>query len=225
MVLWLLTTMLCSKCHVFRYNRTINNKNCSLIIIRNPAATNVSPASSPLLLPPPLISRAERISNFTKLCSCFGFGWLYIPSAGENNFFSSPFDYELVAFEGITWSLVEEKKRDAVPCCQKTIPNEKTRALIDSSSTTSSTKLKEFKPKYNPQVCSVCLEEFDHGDALFTIACDHTFHHDCAVQLFLKDCYKCPCCQRPAATWYFSGTCPETTDIQLSNYGTFFASV
>ena len=203
--IWLIWTLmrlfLCSKCHVFRYNRSVSNYTTSFILIRK--TINITThQSSPQLTSP----------SFIKLCSCFGFCLVYIPTEKGKKFLSST-NNDLVAFEGITWSLVvEEEEKDSI------IPRTTRTNFAETSLSTKPTK-------YN-QVCSVCLDQFVHGDTLFTLACEHTFHFNCAIQLFLKDCYKCPYCQRVVDTQYSPGTSfTETTDIDISNYGTFFMSV
>ena len=47
------------------------------------------------------------------------------------------------------------------------------------------------------QLCPLCL---DHLDSLtrecFTVNCGHSFHHECVVNLFMKDSKKCPLCKQ-----------------------------
>eukprot|EP01038_Epipyxis_sp_PR26KG_P013590 gene13590-18240_t len=38
----------------------------------------------------------------------------------------------------------------------------------------------------NP-ICSICLESYQDGDELFTLACDHCFHRNCASQWFFQN--------------------------------------
>jgi hypothetical protein len=74
---------------------------------------------------------------------------------------------------------------------------------ISSSSRTSirnsfEKKLREAKTRLKPpkkssiNECSICLQELDDKDNLFTTSCNHTFHRSCIVQLKID---KCPLCR------------------------------
>ncbi|CAL9122807.1 probable E3 ubiquitin-protein ligase RHY1A [Musa acuminata AAA Group] len=42
--------------------------------------------------------------------------------------------------------------------------------------------------------CAVCLEEFETGDILVHLPCDHRFHWDCVLP-WLESSSHCPCCR------------------------------
>ncbi|RZS28735.1 hypothetical protein BHM03_00062374 [Ensete ventricosum] len=42
--------------------------------------------------------------------------------------------------------------------------------------------------------CAVCLEEFETGDILVHLPCDHRFHWDCVLP-WLESSSRCPCCR------------------------------
>ncbi|CAJ2676998.1 unnamed protein product [Trifolium pratense] len=45
--------------------------------------------------------------------------------------------------------------------------------------------------------CRVCLSEFEEGDIVRNLNCEHTFHKDCLDKWFLQDqyCATCPLCR------------------------------
>ncbi|XP_078442721.1 RING/U-box superfamily protein isoform X2 [Wolffia australiana] len=45
-----------------------------------------------------------------------------------------------------------------------------------------------------PPECSICLEEFERGDSLVRLHCDHRFHHACLFP-WLSSGGDCPCCR------------------------------
>lgn len=51
---------------------------------------------------------------------------------------------------------------------------------------------------YTPEVCAICYEDYKEGDKIFSLTCDHSFHHECVKILFNKNTInaKCPCCNR-----------------------------
>ncbi|VFQ72564.1 unnamed protein product [Cuscuta campestris] len=45
-----------------------------------------------------------------------------------------------------------------------------------------------------PQECSICLEAFSDGDALFHLPCGHRFHNGCLIP-WVRTCGDCPYCR------------------------------
>lgn len=45
--------------------------------------------------------------------------------------------------------------------------------------------------------CRVCLSEFEEGDKVRNLSCEHTFHRDCLDKWFLQEqcCATCPLCR------------------------------
>jgi hypothetical protein len=57
----------------------------------------------------------------------------------------------------------------------------------------------------NDPICAICMETYENGDELLTLACSHCFHSDCVSKWFYQDClnsenmisnFKCPRCRR-----------------------------
>nr|XP_004504040.1 probable E3 ubiquitin-protein ligase XERICO [Cicer arietinum] len=42
--------------------------------------------------------------------------------------------------------------------------------------------------------CRVCLSDFEEGDIVRNLNCEHTFHKDCLDKWFLQDQYYCATC-------------------------------
>ncbi|KAK2438648.1 RING/U-box superfamily protein [Trifolium repens] len=53
------------------------------------------------------------------------------------------------------------------------------------------------KPTKDHKDCRVCLSEFEEGDIVRNLDCEHTFHKDCLDKWFLQDqyCATCPLCR------------------------------
>jgi E3 ubiquitin-protein ligase RHA2 len=53
------------------------------------------------------------------------------------------------------------------------------------------------KPTTDHKDCRVCLSEFEEGDIVRNLDCEHTFHKDCLDKWFLQDqyCATCPLCR------------------------------
>lgn len=62
------------------------------------------------------------------------------------------------------------------------------------------TRKRMKKPSESEHVdCRVCLSEFEEGDKVRSLNCEHTFHKDCLDMWFLQDqnqyCATCPLCR------------------------------
>lgn len=54
--------------------------------------------------------------------------------------------------------------------------------------------------RYSQDTCVICLSEFENGDKLIVLPCDHEFHADCIKPWILKKSNKCPICKRSFLT-------------------------
>ncbi|KAL1207871.1 E3 ubiquitin-protein ligase RDUF2 [Cardamine amara subsp. amara] len=50
------------------------------------------------------------------------------------------------------------------------------------------------KPSDTDENCTICLDEFDNGERVVTLPCDHYFHDECAVT-WLETSHLCPLCR------------------------------
>ena len=47
---------------------------------------------------------------------------------------------------------------------------------------------------YQPEICIICLEEFNIGKTITTLECEHSYHLEC-INDWLSNKTTCPCCK------------------------------
>jgi E3 ubiquitin-protein ligase RNF13 len=59
---------------------------------------------------------------------------------------------------------------------------------------------RSYKPGDEPESCCICLSDYESGDVLISLACEHEFHKSC-IEPWLTSHRTCPLCKRdPAPT-------------------------
>ena len=48
--------------------------------------------------------------------------------------------------------------------------------------------------QYIPEICSICIDNYEDGNIITTLACNHSFHTEC-LKKWLKRKNECPCCK------------------------------
>jgi len=48
---------------------------------------------------------------------------------------------------------------------------------------------------YLPEICIICLEEFNIDKAITTLECNHSYHLECINDWFKNKKTTCPCCK------------------------------
>ncbi len=48
---------------------------------------------------------------------------------------------------------------------------------------------------YIPEICIICLEEFNTNNAITTLECSHSYHLECIKDWFENRKTTCPCCK------------------------------
>ena len=123
------------------------------------------------------VPRRNIIFQFNPMELLFGAG---SQGQGHSQFTFSPADYE---------RLVEEFIRNDDPNSYGAPP----------ASNENMNKLREFN--YEPGKCkavdcAVCQEDYNKGDKLVDLPCNHTYHKDCVLE-WLKRHDACPVCRKP----------------------------
>ena len=70
----------------------------------------------------------------------------------------------------------------------KTIDNEETISIRLPEEPFSSDKI------YIPEICIICLEEFNKNNSITTLECEHSYHIEC-IKDWLNNKTTCPCCK------------------------------
>ena len=48
---------------------------------------------------------------------------------------------------------------------------------------------------YQPEICIICLEEFNLDKSITTLECNHSYHLECIKDWFKNKKMTCPCCK------------------------------